>query len=78
MGRLTVDGAQRMLDDLHADGDVEDAVLRAVKHVEQETRRRYHLAEMVREKLSVAQAQLIADTHDETCTCATCVKAGYA
>jgi hypothetical protein len=78
LGRLTLDGARRMLEDLGPDYDVEAEVRRQCEVVEKKVREHHKLRGIVQAAIVKAECEEIADTHIEGCRCGWCVKAGYA
>ena len=72
-GRITLEGAKQMLDDLDCDG-MTDEIHREAEHI----RKRYGLAKELKAMIAKAEAEEEADTHVEDCGCNVCVRDGYA
>jgi len=72
-GRLTLQGAKQMLNDLHCDGSIEKEVEAATAKIKE----RYALAAELESQIRKAEIEEVADTHPEGCGCEWCQAAGY-
>ena len=70
---ISIVGAKQMLRDLRCDGDMKDEIERTLGKIQE----RYALADTLREIIRRAELHEEADSHEESCRCEVCRKAGY-
>ena len=70
---ITLKGANQMLQDLGCGGSCDDEIASCIERI----RRRYAVADELREIIRKWEITNIADSHDKGCSCEFCNAAGY-